>query len=91
MHKIPRSNAQILVHLEALITSGFVSRRRGIVDLSIASWNATFGREAGLTYPPRLEQALRRLCNTVELSLPGLDARIGDKVNNGYLEHSALC
>ena len=91
MHKLPRNNPQILVHLEALITSGFVSRRRGIVDSSIASWNATFGREAELTYPPRLEQALRRLITTVELSLPGLDMRTGEKVITGHLEYHVRC
>ncbi|KAJ4359794.1 uncharacterized protein N0V89_000350 [Didymosphaeria variabile] len=78
MHKLPRNNGQVLLHLDPLITSGFVSRRREIVDSSIAAWNATFGREKSLRYPLRLEEALRRLRSTVELSLPGLEIRDGD-------------
>ncbi|KAL1594432.1 hypothetical protein SLS60_010192 [Paraconiothyrium brasiliense] len=78
MHKLPRNNGQILLHLEPLVTSGFVSRRREIVDSSISTWNSTFGREKTLRYPPRLQKALRRLRSTVELSLPGLDIRDGD-------------
>lgn len=81
MHKLPRNNGQILIHLEPLITSGFVSRRRGIVESSIAAWNATFGREQTLRYPSRLEESLRRLRSTVELSLPGLEVREGDNVS----------
>lgn len=80
MHKLPRNNTQILTHLESLITSGFTSRRRGIVEGTIASWNATFGREKTLRYPSRLEEALRRLHSTVELSLPGLEIQDGDDV-----------
>lgn len=61
------------MHLESLITSGFVSRRRSIVNTSITTWNQTFGKEDSLRYPPRLEAVLRRLHSTVELSLPSLD------------------
>jgi hypothetical protein len=68
------------VHLELLITAGFVSRRRGIVNISIETWNKTFGQAESLRYPARLEQALRRLRTAVELSLPSLDARDEDAV-----------
>ncbi|KAF1967115.1 hypothetical protein BU23DRAFT_484721 [Bimuria novae-zelandiae CBS 107.79] len=78
IYKLPRNNPQILLHLESLFTSGFVSRRRGIVDSSIVTWNATFGREQTLTYPPRLAQALHPLRSTVELSLPGFEVQDGD-------------
>ncbi|KAL5451367.1 hypothetical protein PMIN06_006257 [Paraphaeosphaeria minitans] len=78
MHKLPRNNGQILIHLEPLITSGFVSRRRGIIESSIAAWNATFGREQALRYPSRLEETLRQLRSTIELSLPGLEVQEGN-------------
>lgn len=81
MYKLPRNNPQILQHFEALITSGFVSRRHAVVDSSVNSWNATFGREAKLIYPPRLEHALRRLSATVELLLPGFDMRYDNNVS----------
>ena len=58
-----------------------MSRRRRIVESSIATWNATFGKEQTLHYPPRLEEALRRLQGTVELSLPGLIVRDGFEVS----------
>lgn len=81
MQRLPRDKPNILLQLEPLFTSGFVSQRRGIVDLTIASWNVSFGREPTLSYPPQLEQALRRLRGTAKLSLPGLEARDGDDVS----------
>jgi hypothetical protein len=80
IERLPRKDSQILVHLEPLITAGFVSRRRGIVNISIETWNKTFGQAESLRYPSRLEQALRRLRTAVELSLPSLDARDEDTV-----------
>jgi hypothetical protein len=79
--RLPRKDSQILLHLEFLVTSGFRSRRRSIVNISIATWNSTFGKEESLRYPPRLEQALRRLRNSVELSLPSLVVRPEDAVS----------
>ncbi|KAH6633064.1 Rap1-interacting factor 1 N terminal-domain-containing protein [Boeremia exigua] len=70
IERLPRKDSQVLLHLEPLITSGFVSRRRKIVNISIATWNKTFGKEENLRYPPRLEKVLRRLHKTVDLALP---------------------
>ncbi|KAH4066571.1 hypothetical protein HBH50_150840 [Parastagonospora nodorum] len=81
IERLPRKDGQILLHLEPLITAGFVSRRRDIVNISIATWNKTFGKEESLRYPSQLEQALRRLRNSVELSLPSLPALEGDSVD----------
>lgn len=78
IERLPRKDGQTLSLLEPLITAGFVSRRRDIVNISIATWNKTFGREESLRYPTQLEQALRRLRNTVELSLPSLPASEGE-------------
>ncbi|KAL6712221.1 hypothetical protein ACN47E_000098 [Coniothyrium glycines] len=80
IERLPRKDAQILLHLETIITAGFLNRHRSIVNASIATWNNTFGKEASLRYPSRLEQALRDLRNTVELSLPSLPARDDDSV-----------
>ncbi|KAJ4350586.1 hypothetical protein N0V95_004637 [Ascochyta clinopodiicola] len=73
IERLPRKDSQVLLHLEPLVTSGFVSRRRKIVNISIATWNKTFGKEDSLRYPPRLEAVLRRLHMSVELLLPSLD------------------
>jgi hypothetical protein len=81
IERLPRKDGQLLVHLESLITAGFVSRRRSIVNISIATWNKTFGQEESLRYPSQLEQALRRLRKTVELSLPSLDIQDEDVVS----------
>ncbi|KAF2689815.1 hypothetical protein K458DRAFT_327750 [Lentithecium fluviatile CBS 122367] len=72
IERLPNKDSQILLRLEPLLTAGFVSRRRGLVNMSIATWNATFGKEETLRYPSQLEQALWRLRNRVELSLPSL-------------------
>lgn len=85
IERLPRRDSQILLHLESLITPGFLSRRRGIVNMSVATWNATFGKEETLSYPARLEEILRRLRNTVELSLPSLEVRDEGAVSAGTL------
>jgi hypothetical protein len=81
IERLPRKDGQILLHLEPLITAGFVSRRRSIVNISIATWNKTFGKEESLRYPNRLEQALRRLHTSVKLSLPSLEIRDQESVS----------
>ncbi|KAI4951807.1 hypothetical protein J4E86_007223 [Alternaria arbusti] len=81
VERLPRKDSQTLLHLQALVTAGFLSRRRSIVNISIATWNATFGKEDSLRYPTRLEQALRQLRNSVELSLPSLEIREDDAEN----------
>ncbi|KAL7770299.1 hypothetical protein CFE70_000232 [Pyrenophora teres f. teres 0-1] len=81
MQRLPRKDSQILLQLEALMTAGFLSRRRSIVNVSIATWNSTFGKEDILIYPSRLETALRLLRQNVELSLPSLEAREEDAVS----------
>ncbi|KAF1931416.1 uncharacterized protein M421DRAFT_418051 [Didymella exigua CBS 183.55] len=75
IERLPRKDGQVLLHLEPLITAGFVSRRRAIVNVSIATWNKTFGKEDSLRYPPRLETILRRLRSSVDLVLPSLDIK----------------
>jgi hypothetical protein len=81
IERLPRKDAQILLHLETLITAGFLSRRRSIVNISITTWNNTFGKEESLRYPSRLEHALRQMRSTVELSLPSLQLREDDAVS----------
>ncbi|EUC36782.1 hypothetical protein COCCADRAFT_87285 [Bipolaris zeicola 26-R-13] len=78
IERLPRKDSQTLLHLETLITAGFVSRRRSIVNISIETWNSTFGKEDSLQYPANLEQALRRLRGSVDLSLPSLEVRKED-------------
>ena len=84
IERLPRKDSQILLQLEALMTACFLSRRRSIVNISIATWNRTFGKEDTLNYPPRLETALRLLRQNVELSLPSLEAREEDAVSGCY-------
>jgi hypothetical protein len=60
------------------------------VNISIATWNNTFGKEKSLQYPSRLEQALRRLRTNVELSLPSLEARDEDVVSTAAAINSTL-
>ncbi|KAF2874502.1 Rap1-interacting factor 1 N terminal-domain-containing protein [Massariosphaeria phaeospora] len=75
IESLPRKDSQTLLHLEPLMTAGFLSRRHSIVNISITAWNSTFGKEDSLRYPAQLEQALRRLRNTAEICLPSLEAQ----------------
>lgn len=80
--RLPRKDGSMLSALEPLLTAGFLSRRRGIVNISIKTWNATFGQESSLRYPSRLEKALQRLRNTVEISVPSLTAAVDGLVSS---------
>ena len=55
------------------------------MNTSIMTWNKTFGKEESLRYPVRLEQALRRLRPTVEISLPSLEACEEDAVSSDHI------
>ena len=74
IERLPRKDSQLLTTLEPLLTAGFVSRRRAILNISIKSWNATFGQESSLRYPSKLEEALQQLRHAVEISVPSLPA-----------------
>lgn len=79
--RLPRKDSQVLLHLEPLITAGFITKRRSIVNISIESWNNTFGQEADLRYSTSLEHVLLRLHKIAELSLPSLDIRSDEEVS----------
>ncbi len=68
MERLPKTDSQILQYLEPLITAGFLSRRRSIVNISIRFWNDTFGKEETL----RFHLASNKLCAncTILLSFP---------------------
>ena len=76
---LPRKDSNVLRHLEVLVASGLSSRRKSILNRAIEMWNATFGKESNLQYPPKVEKALRRLRPIVDLQLPSFpDAADGD-------------
>jgi hypothetical protein len=85
VERLPRKDSQVLLHLETLVLAGFSSRRRTIVNISIDSWNKTFGKEDTLRYPSRLEEVLRRFANTVELRLPSLNLQDDDTVRTTFI------
>lgn len=82
IERLPRKDSQILLHLEPLVAAGFLSTRRSIVNISITTWNNTFGQEESLRYPSRLEQALRRLRGSVSISLPSFVQRDEETVSS---------
>lgn len=59
-----------LFSIQELITAGFRSRHRTVVNESIAMWNSTFGGEATLDYPEDLKNILQKLKSVTELRLP---------------------
>lgn len=78
IRKLPKKDSAMLVALEPLITSGFVTRRRRLVNISVESWNDSFGKLDNLRYPSRLELVLQRLAKLVHLSLPSLQRHESD-------------
>ncbi|KAF2001935.1 hypothetical protein P154DRAFT_463475 [Amniculicola lignicola CBS 123094] len=82
IHTLPRKDSDVLAALEPLISAGFLSQRRAIVNMSVTTWNKTFGQQESLQYPQRLAQALRRLQKVVEISSPGLSLSKKDNEND---------
>ncbi|EGE07910.1 telomere length regulator protein [Trichophyton equinum CBS 127.97] len=69
------TNSETLEQLASLMTAGFESRHKSIVNKFISMWNASFGLEKNLSYPASLEAILRRLKPFVEIQLPGFPER----------------
>lgn len=80
LETLPKKDSSMLITLEPLLTAGFSSRRRSIMNISAATWNATFGKEEDLQYPAILAKALLKLRGSVELSVPTLEGRKDDSV-----------
>lgn len=74
------TNSETLEQLASLMTAGFESRHKSIVNKFISMWNASFALERSLSYPVSLESILRRLKPYVEIQLPGFPERTETKV-----------
>lgn len=74
MGRFQKKDSALLVSLGQLLGAGLRSRRRAIVNLSVETWNSTFGKEEALLYPTVLSSALARLRDIVPLSAPGLNS-----------------
>ncbi|KFZ16353.1 hypothetical protein V502_05139 [Pseudogymnoascus sp. VKM F-4520 (FW-2644)] len=59
-----------LSKLQALLSAGLNSKRKPIANSAITLWNATFGSQSTLTYPPDVAKALARLRPVADLKLP---------------------
>jgi hypothetical protein len=70
IQSLPRHDSEMLSNLEALLSCGLESRRKGTVNATITTWNATFGKQSSLTYPSRLRTALAKLKTISDISLP---------------------
>ena len=66
----PRHDSEVLSNLSGLLSSGFESRHRGVVNATIKMWSATFGTQTTLSYPARLRTALGRLKTVADITLP---------------------
>ncbi|EZF97100.1 hypothetical protein H113_02912 [Trichophyton rubrum MR1459] len=73
------TNSETLEQLASLMTAGFESRHKSIVNKFISMWNASFALERSLSYPVSLESILRRLKPYVEIQLPGFPERTETK------------
>lgn len=71
VESLPRHDSEILSDLNVLLSSGLESRRKSTVNITIKTWNNTFGKQESLSYPSRVRMALARLRTITDLSLPG--------------------
>ncbi|KAL1304079.1 hypothetical protein AAFC00_000514 [Neodothiora populina] len=73
------SNETVLKALDLLIAAGLNSSHRAIVNVTVDYWNETFGQLDSLSYPARIELALRRIQPLVELDLPTFPRSAADQ------------
>lgn len=70
LRSLPQTDTTLLKALESLLTAGFSSPQRAIVNATIDFWNSTFGSQETLEYPQKLETVLRARLAETELILP---------------------
>lgn len=68
--RIPSSDSNLLKSLEILLVAGFASPHRQVVNETILFWNAKFGGQRSLEYPPKLESVLRARMVNADIELP---------------------
>ena len=80
LRKIPTKDSTLLKALEPLFVAGFSSPHKAVVNETILFWNDTFGDEAALEYPQKLENVLRARVLDADISLPSFPASNDDHV-----------
>ena len=80
MNKFPKKDSALLRVVDGLLTAGFSSPHRSVVNECITFWNSTFGTEEALEYPLELEKVLRARAMEAEVVLPTLSSLEGDDV-----------
>lgn len=78
--RLPQHDGKILADLATLIKCGLESRLKPIVNLSVKSWNLTFGEQESIIYPKRVRGALKRLRPIADLRLPSFPDELEDDV-----------
>ncbi|KAK5124935.1 hypothetical protein LTR85_001125 [Meristemomyces frigidus] len=67
---LPQKDTTLLRALQPLVVAGFSSPHKAIVNQTIVFWNASFGCQDTLEYPPELEKVLRARAAETDLALP---------------------
>lgn len=70
MRAVPSSDSNVLKTLEPLLVAGFASPHREVVNHTIVFWNAKFGAQESLEYPPDLESVIRARRADASIDLP---------------------
>ncbi|CUS08597.1 unnamed protein product [Tuber aestivum] len=78
--RLPQHDGKILADLATLIKCGLESRLKPIVNLSVKSWNLTFGEQESIIYPKRVRGALKRLRPVADLKLPSFLDELEDDI-----------
>ncbi|PWW76698.1 hypothetical protein C7212DRAFT_357631 [Tuber magnatum] len=78
--RLPQHDGKILSDLATLIKCGLECRLKPIVNLSVKSWNLTFGEQESIIYPKRVRGALKRLRPIADLKLPSFPDELEDDI-----------
>lgn len=73
-----------LKKLGDLISGSLESRHKFVANSAVETWNSTFGNQRSLEYPPRVLEALARLRQISEISLPSFPDTLPSDVSEIY-------
>ncbi|WPG98242.1 Hypothetical protein R9X50_00103000 [Acrodontium crateriforme] len=77
---LPNKDSILVSALETLITAGYSSPHKAIVNETIMFWNEEFGSLDDLTYPEKLQQVLRARLIDADINLPNFPDSNGQVV-----------
>lgn len=81
LRSFPYHDNLLLTRFAPLVSAGFCSRHKCVVDIFVDTWNQTFGRIEKILYPEQVELALQKFKSRVDVDLHAFPCSIDGNVS----------